>query len=277
MFNLDQAVPLLPSLRPDRVRESLTAGEVLQALYDIAPEIVNKIIERDVTADDVLAIAHRKAVVERFRRLLEDPDFFEEQAAPFNGRKEAVWQAFIEESPWILGVSLSGQILTSWSEHKLEQVVAGFSVSGPGKRTDALMHTSGKVRALVFAEIKHHETCLLEKQHYRPGAWAPSPELSGGVVQVQQTIHLASRQIGERLSETDESGAETGEQTWLVRPRSFLIAGNLQQLRGDRGVHQAKYESFELYRRNLYEPEIITFDELLARAEWHVKTLDDRS
>lgn len=25
-----------------------------------------------------------------------------------------------------------------------------------------------------------------------------------------------------------------------------------------------------LYRRNLYEPEILTFDELLARAEWHV-------
>jgi len=43
------------------------------------------------------------------------------------------------------------------------------------------------------------------------------------------------------------------------------------------GVHRAKYESFELYRRNLYEPEIITFDELLARAEWHVEVLDESS
>jgi hypothetical protein len=24
------------------------------------------------------------------------------------------------------------------------------------------------------------------------------------------------------------------------------------------------------FRRNIYEPEVITFDELLARAEWHV-------
>lgn len=40
--------------------------------------------------------------------------------------------------------------------------------------------------------------------------------------------------------------------------------------RGASGVHRAKHQSFELYRRNLYEPEVITFDELLAQAEWHV-------
>ena len=126
----------------------------------------------------------------------------------------------------LLGKSSLVGVRTNWS--RLSQA---FPSAGPGKRTDALMHTSGRIRALVFAEIKHHETKLLGGE-YRPGAWAPSPELTGGVVQVQQTVHLASRQIGERLSETDESGAETGEHTYLVRPRSFLILGNLEQLRG---------------------------------------------
>jgi hypothetical protein len=231
-------------------------------------------------ARDVVAIAHRQAVVERFRRLLEEPRFFSEAAQEFGG-KEAVWQNLLEENQWILGVSLAGQVLTNWNEEKLEQVVAGFSISGPGKRTDALMQTSGKIKALVFVEIKHHQTDLLDKKEYkkeyRPGAWAPSSELSGGVTQIQQTVRLAVRQIGERLPETDESGAETGEHTYLIRPRSFLILGNLEQLRGPGGVHRAKYESFELYRRNLYEPEIITFDELLARAEWHVEVLDEES
>jgi hypothetical protein len=47
--------------------------------------------------------------------------------------------------------------------------------------------------------------------------------------------------------------------------------GDLNQLKGDSGgVNVDKHRSFELNRRNLYEPEIITFDELLARAEWHV-------
>lgn len=267
---------ILPSLSSGTLRVLLAQAQVPRRLYSVDPLLFATFIENDVTANDAIALARRRAVVERFRRLLGDPQFFSEAAEEFGGRKEAVWQRLLEDNPWILGVSLAGQLLTSWSADKLEQVVAGFSVSGPGKRADALMHTSGQIRALVFAEIKHHMTDLLGDE-YRVGAWAPSAELSGGVAQVQQTIHLASRQIGESLAETDESGAETGEYTYLVRPRSFLILGNLEELRGARGVHRAKYESFELYRRNLYEPEIITFDELLARAEWHVAVLDEGS
>jgi hypothetical protein len=125
---------------------------------------------------------------------------------------------------------------------------------------------------MVFAEIKHHQTALLCGSEYRSGCWAPSAELVGGVTQIQQTVHKAQKQIEGRLSDLNEDGSETGEHTYLVRPRSFLIVGNLLQLRGATGVHQAKYQSFELYRRNLYEPEVLTFDELLARAEWHLES-----
>ena len=85
---------------------------------------------------------------------------------------------------------------------------------------------------------------------------------------------MAVTEIGERLPYTDEGGTETGEAVQIVRPRSFVIAGQLDQLRGSAGVHLAKYRSFELFRRNLYEPEIITYDELLARAEWHVEVAE---
>lgn len=54
-------------------------------------------------------------------------------------------------------------------------------------------------------------------------------------------------------------------------PSVFPNPRAARELRGTVGVHAAKYQSFELYRRNLYEPEIVTFDELLARAEWHVE------
>lgn len=276
LANFSEIESLLSDLPPRAIQDSLAQARVFRWLYELDPRLFASFIEKDITANDVVAMAHRRTVVNRFRRLLGDPEFFSEAAQEYGGRREAVWQHLLEDSPWILGVSLAGQLLTSWNPEKLEQVVAGFSVSGPGKRADALMHTSGQIKALVYAEIKHHKTDLLGME-YRSGAWAPSEELSGGVAQVQQTINLASREIGERLAETDESGAETGEFTYLVRPRSFLILGSLDELRGSSGVHRAKYESFELYRRNLYEPEIITFDELLARAEWHVATLDERS
>ena len=171
--------------------------------YDLAPDHFKQVIEVDPYAADIVAIAHRREVVERFRRLLSDDDFFESVCTIIGGRTEAVWQRFLEENPWILGIGLTGQLLTSWNEHKLEQVVTGFSVSGSGKRTDALLRTSGSIRSLVFAEIKHHRTGLLGNSEYRSGCWAPSAELAGGVAQIQQTVELASRQIGEALPDTD--------------------------------------------------------------------------
>jgi hypothetical protein len=166
---------------------------------------------------------------------------------------------------------LAGQLLQSWDNEKLEQVVAGSSIAAPGKRADALLRTSGRIRSLVFAEIKHHKTRLLGGSEYRSGCWPPSSELVGGVTQAQQTVDRAVRDIDKRLADSDEQGGETGEATWLIRPRSFLIIGDLEELRGPSGVHPDKHQSFELYRRNLYEPEIVTFDELLARAEWRVE------
>jgi hypothetical protein len=94
--------------------------------------------------------------------------------------------------------------------------------------------------------------------------------LTGGITQAQQTVFRATSELNGRLAEVDAEGAETGEHAYLARPRSFLILGSLNQLRGANGVHVAKFRSFELFRRCLIEPEIITFDELLARAEWHV-------
>lgn len=244
----------------------------MAALYGRDPASLRQLIELDANAEDVIAISRRREVVGYFRKLLDDPDFFDQVAAGYSG-PEKVWQILFETEPWLLGANLAGQVITKWSEDKLEQVVTGASVSGAGKRTDALMRTNGRIRAMIFAEIKHHRTLLVEKE-YRSGCWAPSTDLSGGVVQIQQTVHLATRDIQGRLADKGEDGAETGEHTYVVRPRSFLIAGSLDQLRGPGGVHKEKYESFELYRRNLYEPEIVTFDELLARAEWQCTLLE---
>lgn len=254
------------------IRDIFSDPEAVVGVYNRAPERFRELIENDAASTDVIAIAHRKEVIEHFRQLLTEPDFFEEerQSAP-RGSAEAVWQGFLEANPWILGIGLTGQLLTSWNDDKLEQTVAGFSVSGPGKRADALLRTSGSIRSLVYAEVKHHMTDLLSRRQYRPGCWGPSEELAGAVTQVHQTLELARRQIGHALRDRAPDGSYTGDETWMLRPRSFLILGHLDQLRGSSGgVNPDRFSSFELYRRNLYEPEILTFDELLARAEWHV-------
>ncbi len=178
------------SVRADdaRVRALFADPDSLVEVYRRDPDRFRQLITDDTAARDVIAVAHRRAQVEHFRRLLEDPDFFAGQRALTPGHgKEKVWQAFFERNPWILGDTLAGQLLTSWSSERLEQVVAGPSMAGPGKRVDALMRTTGRISSMVFAEFKTHEDPLLAEE-YRSGCWAPSQELVSGVAQAQGTV-----------------------------------------------------------------------------------------
>jgi hypothetical protein len=38
---------------------------------------------------------------------------------------------------------------------------------------------------MVFAEIKHHRTLLLQKSEYRPSVWSMSKELAGASVRLK--------------------------------------------------------------------------------------------
>lgn len=257
------------------VRDLFANPGSLVSVYREDPERFRQLITDDVSARDLIAVSHRRQQVEKFRRLLSDEDFFDEEAAK-HPREEDVWQDFFQVNPWILGVSLTGQLLTSWSTDKLEQVVAGSSITGPGKRTDALLRTTGRIRSMVFAEFKTHRTKLLTEPSYRSGCWAPSKHLAGGIVQVQGTVNLAVENISQRIAELASDGTELpGEFTYLIKPRSFLVIGMLDDFIGERGGHDMeRFRSFELYRRNLVEPEVVTFDELLAKAEYLVEAAD---
>lgn len=247
----------------------------LTSLYARDPEQFRDLIRNDSTAEDLIALGRRREVVETFRSWLEDNDSFDAAAAAAGGPERA-WQRLFEENPWILGVGLGGQLLTSWNDDRLEQVVSGFSVAGAGKRVDALLKTQGPISNVVLAEIKHHREDLVAAAEYRPGCWSPSRAVAGAVVQVQQTAYRAAADLEERLVGQAPDGSEAADATFVIRPRNYLIVGRLTEFLGEQGgVHRDKFRSFEVFRRSLTEPELITFDELLARAEWQVRRLEE--
>jgi hypothetical protein len=258
----------------DVLAEVLNNPDSATRLYESQAPVMRALIAEDANAKDLIAHAGRKAALLEFKKMLEDAEYFASVVKADSGvGPEAVWQHFFEANPWILGIGLGSQLLTSWSNEKLEQVVRGHSISGDGKRVDALLRTSGIINSMVFAEIKTHKTALLRAKEYRPGVWAMSQELAGGVNQTQVTVHEAVSQMGQRLASEDQDGYETGDTTYLVKPRSYLIIGSLSEFTDSEGHHNAKkFRSFELTRRGLLEPEVITFDELLARAQWIVES-----
>lgn len=257
------------------IEEVFSDPNAVRGIYAKDPERFRAMIQSDASADDVIALDRRRKVVETMRSWLANPDVFEEATAE-SGGPERAWQHLLEQNSWVLGVGLGGQLLTSWDPNKLEQPVVGSSISGPGKVVDALLHTAGAVRSLAFAEIKHHNTDLVDKNAYRSGCWSPSKELSGAVVQSQQTVHLACQEFGKLLPDPKVNGLTPSEGSYVLKPRSYVVAGTLAQLTGEGGaVHTEKFRSFELFRRNLQDPEVITFDELVARAEWYARMSND--
>jgi hypothetical protein len=254
------------------VRDLFADPNALTKVYNEDPSRFRQLIQNDVAAQDVVAQASRRDAVSKFRRMLDDAPYFDSLVnTEGKGSKERVWQLLFEQNPWMLGVSFANQLLTAWDHHKLEQFVDGFDISGPGKRTDALMRTSGRVRSMVFLELKTHRTDLLGAE-YRSGCWPPSAELVGGVSQIQGTVHRAVTKIGERLQSVDDGGCDVpSDFTYLIRPPSMLIVGTLAQLQSETGGdHQDKIRSFELFRRSIVDTEIITFDELYAKAKFIV-------
>ena len=139
---------------------------------------------------------------------------------------------------------------------------------------DALLKTHGFISALSFGEIKTHKTHLLKQvaSPYRKESWQISDELAGGIAQVQRSVQVSLSNIRSRTAIKDEVGAPTGEQLFLYQPKSFLVIGSLAEFQSEYGINEEKYSSFELFRRNISAPEIITFDELFQRARFIVES-----
>lgn len=215
-----------------------------------------------------LEFCERKRQLDVFESLLNNDDFFQQMAREWQMRgPEAVWQDFFERNAWIFGLSLAPVFLSSLESRKLEQVVRGYSVAGEGKRVDALMRTNGILSSLCFVEIKTHSTDLLRKEQYRRGVWGVSDEVSGAVAQCHVTVQAAIKELQTKLELHDENGNPMGMETYLYRPRSYLVVGCLDEFVTETGTNEAKFRSFELFRRNIRTPEIVTFDELYERAK----------
>lgn len=112
-------------------------------------------IGEDLTQADINLLTNRRAQLEEFRRLLNEPTFFEEKRQAVRGPEE-VWQVFFEKNQWIFGYGLTFLSCEALSGDRLEQVTTGANIfTGGGKRSDAVMRTRGTSAAFSLAKSKH--------------------------------------------------------------------------------------------------------------------------
>lgn len=242
------------------------------------PDLFTSIVQANVTSKDIVAIAYRKKQLDVFDRFL-NTDLFEKTVQKNKTKKEALWQRFFEKNTWIFGYGLGYIFLTGLDKKKLEQVVQGYTLNQHGKRVDAVMKTRGIISSLCFVEIKTHQTKLLDEKEkaYRPGCYAPSDELVGAIAQIQGSVEDAIRSLAEKIDIKDKNGNPTGEEIFNYQAKAFLVIGSLSEFMTEHGVNEEKLRSFELFRKNIVSPEIITFDELYERARFIVEYNEGKS
>ncbi len=241
-------------------------------------ELIKQFIKNGhVTSTDIVNIGYRKTQLEIFSKLLNEKDYILEYIKLNNIKSEnleAVWQHFFETNDWIFGYGLNFIFNEPLEGKKLEQIVQGSDVSKSGKRTDGLLKTNGILSSLCLVEIKTPDTLLLKPvtNPYRVDCWQTSDELNGGIIQAQKTAHKTVHNItiSPELRLYDDKGNPTGEVIFSYQPKSYLIVGNLLEFKTEKGVNKEKFSSFELLRKNIISPEIITFDELYERAKFIV-------
>ncbi len=252
----------------------LTKAQALKIISE-HPEISREIIENEITKKDIVNLGYRKKQLDIFEKLLKDQHYFNKARENLgtNKRDEDVWQSFFEINTWILGYGLDFVFNASLENTKLEQVVSGYSFNSSGKRIDALLKRKGLINSLCFVEIKTHKTALLKKVKvpYRTESWAISEDVAGGLSQVQRTIQKSIENIKTKTQIKNNEGYLSGEEVFLYQPKSFLIIGTLSEFKNEEGINEDKFSSFELFRRNIVNPEVLTFDELFERAKFIVK------
>lgn len=161
---------------------------------------------------------------------------------------EARWQDFFNENPFVLNMAFGYPVI----KVRGQASVGGRKLSGDGEKiTDFLVKNSLTNNTAIF-EIKTPQTPILNKTPFREGVFTPSADLSGSINQTLDQKYQFQKQIAHIKDNTRLYDIES------YNVHCCLVIGVTPD--GD-----DRKKSFELFRRNSKDVEIVTFDELLEK------------
>lgn len=135
-----------------------------------------------------------------------------------------------------------------------------------GQRGDYLMASQAQVKFTVLVDVKTPGSPLVTRM-YRNKAYEVGRDFMGAISQLQSNCRTWVVDGSRREGNVEKLAAE---QTSTYEPKGILVIGMTTQL-----DNNDKRATFELFRRNLHNPEIITYDELLERARFIVTAEED--
>ena len=219
--------------------EPLSDGEQV-AVLDVMEKNVKTIAEiqpeKLVKLQSDIELANLNSLIVRYEEMI-NKNF-----------SESDWQRFLNENPFILSLAFGYPIIKVQDQAS----VGGRKISGSGEKITDFLVKNSMTNNTAIIEIKKPQTELLNKKPFRSGVYTPSSELSGSINQALDQKYQFEREI----SQIKENSRIHDIETYSVH--CCLIIGKMPS-------DEERQKSFELYRGNSKDVEIVTFDELLNK------------
>ncbi|MDX2282163.1 MAG: Shedu immune nuclease family protein [Saprospiraceae bacterium] len=234
-------------------------------------ELIKELLDAGViTGQDLVNTGYRKQQLEIFHRLLFEgymPEYKRDVLKKPGTKDETAWQLFFDRNPWIFGYGLSYRFLSI-----LQREFSASDTTAAGKDEVISDFLLGDPRFTTFVELKKPDTPLFDNNKNRSGSWCLSEELIWAVSQI-----LEQKASGQLKIETTKELLDTNDQLITQHacdPKIIIIIGCWDQVERSAdspGIKAIKRKTFELFRRDSRNIEIITYDELYERARFIVK------
>lgn len=229
----------------------------LQTWYDNDPDNCKNLllkvlaVKGHVSGQDLQNLVDRRKQVEFLKRITnDDGTVFEELKTIYKkSQNEKLIEEFLKDNSWILGLSLDSVQYNGIDESleaikKIQEQVPGR----PEHNFDILTETT----TVNIVELKLPTEKLFNQGVDSHGNPIWNPLFFQHVTQVQNYKRVLE-QIG------DSGMLPSGKK--IIFPNTFLVIGRLSDMK------ENHVKVFEMYRKNLIEPKIFTYDEILNRAE----------
>ncbi|MBP0618267.1 Shedu immune nuclease family protein [Jiella mangrovi] len=219
-----------------------------------------------ITSQDIVNLAYRRAQVDRFSDMMNDRDqiiAYAKENGIREDQPEKAWQHFFEKNTWIFGFGLDFRF---FSILQREAAVGRTGVSGDGS---AFVDFLGKINKFtVLVELKLPTTPLMNNFKAATNSYS----LSTACIRAHSQIlaQKADWQIKSEDIRFDKNGDYADFRA--VDPKVILIIGSNDGLIGKTEAETGLIrKTFEMYRRDSRNVEIITYSEMLERDQFLVR------
>lgn len=235
-------------------------------------KILSELLEKSDLSDEQIEKMlrqNRERTLTHFDRLLSEPESWKKYQEKYREEmrgtgEEAVWHHFLKKRHWLLGLNIDFRFI----RNLIPEVNVGLAdTERVGSPNVDLM---GIRDYTTLIEIKTPKTKIFTETRAataRANTWSFSSDFIDGVSQaLGQKFDWDKSHSGKELI----SNGTVVDQvlTRTVDPKSIFLIGRKSEFSEssrERTVH-VKRDTFERFRRNLRNTEVLTFDELYERA-----------